>query len=732
MNAPYDGDHGPGTGGEQRGQYPPVPPAQPQAQQGTPYPQDPYLQDAYTADPYAPQDPAAPAADALYDQATRPMPTVPQHPSGARPWPQAPAPGPAPQTGMPQRTPVEEPTAQIPAVGGFAAPGEPPQRDAFAHLYRDQQQPYEPQRPSDRPPVPAPGQFVPQPAQPPQPPAAEPAAEPEAAAPAKSGKAANLLKSSAVMAAGTMVSRVLGFARNLVMAAAIGVGTLNDDYQVANTLPTMIYILVGGGALNAVFIPQLVRAMKNDEDGGEAYANRLLTLVVVMLAGVTTVCVLGAPLFIRMMSPTIADDPARMDVAVAFARYCLPTMFFMGVHVVLGQILNARERFGAMMWTPVLNNIIIIATFGSFIWAFGSFSDSGVSASTITPEGVRLLGIGTLLGLVVQSLAMLPYLRDAGFRIRPRFDWRGQGLGKALGLAKWTFFFVLANQLGLVVVTQLATAAGATAEKAGHPGTGITAYNFALQLWQMPQAIITVSVMTAVLPRISRAAHDGDASAVRDDLSHGLRTSAVAIVPCAFAFLALGVPTATLMFASGSGVGGATNIGFILMAFGLGLIPYSAQYVILRGFYAYEDTRTPFYNTVIVAAVNAAASGLSFLVLPARWAVAGMAASYGLGYAIGVGVAWRRLRNRLGGDLDGARVVRTYARLAGACLPAALIGGAVSYGIGQVLGYGFAGSLAALIGGGLVLVAVFYLAAKRMRIDELNAMVGMVRGRLGR
>ncbi|MGW1196952.1 murein biosynthesis integral membrane protein MurJ [Streptomyces sp. NPDC002536] len=736
MNAPYDGDHGPGTGGEQRGQYPPVPPAQPQAQQGTPYPQDPYLQDAYTADPYAPQapyapqDPAAPTADALYDQATRPMPAVPQHPSGARPWPQTPAP--APQTGMPQRTPVEEPTAQIPAVGGFAAPGEPPQRDAFAHLYRDQQQPYEPQRPSDRPPVPAPGQFVPQPAQPPQPPAAEPAAEPEAAAPAKSGKAANLLKSSAVMAAGTMVSRVLGFARNLVMAAAIGVGTLNDDYQVANTLPTMIYILVGGGALNAVFIPQLVRAMKNDEDGGEAYANRLLTLVVVMLAGVTTVCVLGAPLFIRMMSPTIADDPARMGVAVAFARYCLPTMFFMGVHVVLGQILNARERFGAMMWTPVLNNIIIIATFGSFIWAFGSFSDSGVSASTITPEGVRLLGIGTLLGLVVQSLAMLPYLRDAGFRIRPRFDWRGQGLGKALGLAKWTFFFVLANQLGLVVVTQLATAAGATAEKAGHPGTGITAYNFALQLWQMPQAIITVSVMTAVLPRISRAAHDGDASAVRDDLSHGLRTSAVAIVPCAFAFLALGVPTATLMFASGSGVGGATNIGFILMAFGLGLIPYSAQYVILRGFYAYEDTRTPFYNTVIVAAVNAAASGLSFLVLPARWAVAGMAASYGLGYAIGVGVAWRRLRNRLGGDLDGARVVRTYARLAGACLPAALFGGAVSYGIGQVLGYGFAGSLAALIGGGLVLVAVFYLAAKRMRIDELNAMVGMVRGRLGR
>jgi putative peptidoglycan lipid II flippase len=156
------------------------------------------------------------------------------------------------------------------------------------------------------------------------------------------------------------------------------------------------------------------------------------------------------------------------------------------------------------------------------------------------------------------------------------------------------------------------------------------------------------------------------------------------------------------------------------------------QYVVLRGFYAYEDTRTPFYNTVIVAAVNAAASGLCYLVLPARWAVAGMAASYGLAYAVGVGVAWKRLRKRLGGDLDGRHVVRTYTRLVGAGIPAALFGGAAAYAITGVVGAGMAGSLAALAGGGLVLIAVFYIAAKRMRIEELTAMVGMVRGRLGR
>ncbi|WP_030193337.1 murein biosynthesis integral membrane protein MurJ [Streptomyces sp. NRRL S-87] len=725
MNAPYDGDRAQGASGtapsREGGEGAPVPgqvppPASPA--------QDPYVQEAYEQDPYRSQDLAAqdPVTEALYDRAAHPppppgtfqepgplydRPAASPYSPDPRVWAQTPPPEP---DGPSRHLPYGDHATTTEFVGVDAlvtrASDEGAEPDAFAHLYRDQQAAPQPQAPAEEAPVAAPAPSKP------------------------AGRAAGLLKSSALMAAGTIVSRITGFMRTLVMATAIGVGTFNDTYQIANTLPTMIYILVGGGALNAVFIPQLVRAMKNDDDGGEAYANRLLTLVVVLLAGVTTVCVLAAPLFITMMSPKIASDPQQRDVAVAFARYCLPTMFFMGVHVVMGQILNARGRFGAMMWTPVLNNIVVIATFGAFIWAFGGFTSTHVSAATVTPEGVRLLGIGTLLGLTVQALAMVPYLRDAGFKPRLRFDWRGHGLGKAVGLAKWTFFFVLANQIGLVVVTQLATWAGSVADKQGYSGTGITAYNYALNLWQMPQAIITVSVMTAVLPRISRSAHDGDAAAVRDDISYGLRTSAVAIVPCAFAFLALGVPMATLLYA-GSG-SGARNIGFILMAFGLGLIPYSVQYVVLRGFYAYEDTRTPFYNTVIVASVNAAASALAFFVLPARWAVVGMGAAYGLAYAAGVGVAWRRLRTRLGGDLDGAHVVRTYARLAGACVPAAVLGGGTAYAVMALLGSGALASLAALVAGGLVLMGVFFTAAKRMRIEELNAMVGMVRGRLGR
>ncbi|WP_371603341.1 murein biosynthesis integral membrane protein MurJ [Streptomyces sp. NBC_01220] len=721
MNAPYDGDRGQGTGGAGYPEGPPVPPG---PEQVPPAP-DPYLQDAYDYDPYRSQDLSAqdPVSEALYDRAAHPppppgtyqqpqplyqQPPAAQYPPDPRIWAQTPPPEP---DGPSRHLPYGDDAATTQFVGlddlVTQASTNREEPDAFAHLFRDQEGPAG---------TPAPDRPEPSPAPAPAPPKSG------------GGRASSLLKSSAVMAAGTLVSRLTGFVRSLVITAALGAALLGDSFTIAYTLPTMIYILTVGGGLNSVFVPQLVRSMKDDEDGGEAYANRLLTLVMVALGLIVAVAVFAAPFLIRLMSSTIAGDPAANNVATTFARYCLPTIFFMGVHVVMGQILNARGKFGAMMWTPVLNNIVMIVTFGLFIWVYGTSHESQMGVTTIPPEGVRLLGIGTLLGLVVQALAMIPYLREAGFRFRPRFDWRGHGLGKTVRLAKWTVLFVLANQAGVLVVTQLATSAG---KASGQNGAGFLAYSNAQLIWGMPQAIITVSVMAALLPRISRAAHDNDPGAVRDDISQGLRNSAVAIVPVAFAFLALGVPMCTLLYAS-SGPEAARSMGFILMAFGLGLIPYSVQYVVLRGFYAYEDTRTPFYNTVIVALVNAAASAVCYVVLPAQWAVVGMAASYGLAYAVGVGIAWRRLRNRLGGDLDGAHVLRTYARLCLAAIPAAVIAGGVGFGLLHMLGDGASGSLLALLCGGIVLLGVFVVAAKRMRIEEINGMVGMIRGRLGR
>ncbi|MGW1373339.1 murein biosynthesis integral membrane protein MurJ [Streptomyces sp. NPDC002446] len=735
MNAPYDGDRGRGANGDPRGPVPPTP--------SFPADQDPFVQDAYRNDPHQAQDPTAqaPVTEAPYDRAAHPPspPAQPSHPLYQQPAagrhtpdPQLWSSPPEPQ-GPAQHAPYGEDAATTQFAKPFTqATDERPQSDAFAHLYRDQQ-PYEPQRPSPAGPPAGPhaAAAAPVPDAVPQQPAAptpEPAPVP-AAGKSSGGRASGLLKSSAVMAAGTMVSRLTGFIRSALIVAALGGAVLGDSWQVAYQLPTMIFILTIGGGLNSVFVPQLVRAMKEDDDGGEAYANRLLTLVVVVLGVLTVLSVFAAPLLVKLVSFDISRDPAANEVAVAFTRYCVPTIFFMGLHVVMGQILNARGRFGAMMWTPVLNNIVMIATFGLFIGVYGTAETSHIGVTTIPDEGLRLLGIGTLLGLVVQALAMIPYLRDADFKLRLRFDWRGHGLGKAAKLAKWTVLFVLANQAGVLVVTQLSTWAGNTADQQGHPGTGFISYASAQLIWNMPQAIITVSVMAALLPRLARSAHDGDTGAVRDDISQGLRTSAVAIVPISFGFLSLGIPLCTLVYgSSGAGI----PMGYMLMAFGVGLIPFSVQYVVLRAFYAYEDTRTPFYNTVIVAAVNAAASGLCFLILPARWAVVGMAASYGLAYIIGVGVAWRRLGKRMDGDLDTAHVVRTYARLAGASVPATIVSGAVVYGIMQTLGSGFLGSLTGLIAGIAALLAVFYVAARKMRIEEMNALVGMVRSKLGR
>ncbi|MFE0384072.1 murein biosynthesis integral membrane protein MurJ [Streptomyces bungoensis] len=787
MNAPYDGDRGQGAAGPGHPGTPPEP-----GQVPPQHAADMYLQDAYDEDPYRAQDLSAqdPVAEALYDRAAHPPPPPgaygQQQPLYAPPaqspyapdprvWAQTPAP--EPEGGATQHLPYgDHPrTTQFVGVDDLVTHSgeEYHEPDAFAHLFRDQQQGggasqggsaavpgpaaapgagQGPSGPFQAPPHAQSPQHTPQyaetpypaapvtaggPAQPPVPgPAtgpAGPSAPAEAAAPVapaakKGGRATGLLKSSAVMAAGTMVSRLTGFVRSALIVSALGLGFLGDSFQVAYQLPTMIYILTVGGGLNSVFVPQLVRAMKEDEDGGEAFANRLLTLVMVALAALTGLAMFAAPLLVRMLSNPVATNPAANDVAVTFTRYFLPSIFFMGIHVVMGQILNARGKFGAMMWTPVLNNVVIIVTLGMFIWVYGTAANSHMTVTSIPPQGQRLLGVGVLLGLVVQALAMIPYLRETGFRIRLRFDWKGHGLGKAAMLAKWTVLFVLANQAGAMIVTQLSTAAGKDSDVSG---TGFAAYANAQLIWGLPQAIITVSLMAALLPRISRSAAEGDGGAVRDDISQGLRTTAVAIVPIAFGFLALGIPMCTLIFGS-SGTSEATNMGYMLMAFALGLIPYSVQYVVLRAFYAYEDTRTPFYNTVIVAAVNAGASVLCYLVLPSRWAVAGMAASYGLAYAIGVGVAWRRLRKRLGGDLDGARVIRTYARLGIASVPAALLSGAACYGIGHTLGQGVVGSFAALIAGGAVLLGVFFVAARRMRIEELNSLVGMVRGRLGR
>ncbi|WP_328982659.1 murein biosynthesis integral membrane protein MurJ [Streptomyces mirabilis] len=539
------------------------------------------------------------------------------------------------------------------------------------------------------------------------------------AAPKKAKGGGGLLRSSALMAVGTVVSRATGLIRQVLQGAALGTGLLATTYNQANTVPTSLYFLLIGGALNSVLVPQLVRARAEDLDGGAAFEQRLVTLVLCVLAAGTALATWAAP---EIISVYQRDTPATHDafeLTVTFARFLLPQIFFYGVFSIFGQVLNARNRFGAMMWTPVLNNLVLISMFGLYL----GLMTAPEQVSDVTDAQVRLLGIGTTLALALQALALIPYARAAGFRFRPRFDWRGTGLRKSVNAARWTLLFVLANLVASTVVTRLASSADAALPR---DGVGYTAYSYAQQIWMLPQSIVTVSLVTALLPRMSRAVTEQRVDDLRADLSRALRISGVIIVPAAFFFLAFGPQIAQLLFAHGAANTAATvPLGHMLQAFGLGLIPFSAQYLLLRGFYAFEDTRTPFRMAVWISGINIALATACHLLLPPRWAVTGMAAAYALSYAIGLLLTALRLRRRTEGLLDGRRICRTYTKLTAAATVAGAAGWLIARSCSQSLTSVSLAPALSLAAGGIAMVLLFLLLARLLRIVELRSLPGL-------
>ncbi|MFI2738549.1 murein biosynthesis integral membrane protein MurJ [Streptomyces sp. NPDC018711] len=524
-------------------------------------------------------------------------------------------------------------------------------------------------------------------------------------------KKPSALRSGALMAAGSLVSRATGFVRASVVAAALGAGLVADGYAVGNTVPTIVYMLLLGGALNAVFVPELVKAAKEHEDGGAAYTDRLLTLCGLALVALTAVAVSAAPLIVDTY--TDYAGPQR-DMTIAFARACLPQILFLGLFTLLGQVLNARGRFGAMMWAPVLNNVVAVAVFGLFLVV----GDGG----ELTPGETALLGWGTTAGIAVQTLALLPSLRAAGFRWRPRLDWRGSGLAAPLRSAGWLVLLVLTNQGAYWVTTWLATSAGADPDVSGG---GLAAYNNAYLLWTVPHGIVTVSLVTALLPRMSGAAADGDLAGVRRDVSYALRTSAAAVVPAACALLALAVPLMTVVFGYGATGGDDVRaMSWTLMAFAPGLVALSGQYVCTRAFYALRDTRAPFLLNLVIAALNAGLSYAAYQLLPTRWAVTGMAAAYSLALWAGWAVTAYALRRRLGGASGGA--LPALARLLVAAVPAA------GYGLFVADGSMAAGPVVAGLAGAATILAVFALLARPLRLTEVQALLASTTARLRR
>jgi putative peptidoglycan lipid II flippase len=466
-------------------------------------------------------------------------------------------------------------------------------------------------------------------------------------------------------------------------------------------------------------VPQLVRAIRNDADRGEGYTQRIVTVAALFLAAVSVVLVAAAPWIVRLYFD--GHTPADTADAVAFARYCLPQVFFYGMFVLVGQVLNAHGRFGPMMWAPIANNAVAIAVLVLYLVGFGASSNGSYSSGE-----ELLLGLGSTAGIVVQLLVLLPYLRAAGFVYRPRLDIRGTGLSHTFALGVWTVLFVVVNQLAYVVVTRLATGGSA------QDGTGYTIYAFSFLITQVPHSIVTVSLGTAILPRLSASAAAADARSFSRLLGSTLRGSLAIIVPFAALVPVIAVNLAHVLFGFGASAHAYTHYGPTLVVFAPGLVLFTIQYLMLRGYYAIEDTKRAFWNQCAVAIVNVAAAIVLVGLVSAEHVAPALAAAYGLAYLVGAILSYRGLSRRLG-PLDGGGLTRFLVRLVVASAVAAVVAWLASRGLTDVIG-GDGWLKAVVVTGvaGVVDLAILVVAARAMHLVEVTSVADAVFARLGR
>ncbi|MGF1664544.1 MAG: murein biosynthesis integral membrane protein MurJ, partial [Kineosporiaceae bacterium] len=411
--------------------------------------------------------------------------------------------------------------------------------------------------------------------------------------PARSGTGrAGIARASAVMAAGTATSRVLGFVRLALLAAVLGATAENlaaNAFAVANTIPNALYLLIAGGALNAVLVPQIVRADADGEAGRERL-DRLFTISLVGMAALTVVLTLSAGLLIDLYTDDL--PPEQVGLAVAFAVWTIPQVFFYGLYALVGQVLNARGSFGPYMWAPVANNVVAILGLAGVLAVSGTLSAR--PPADFGPLLVAALAGTATLGVVVQALVLIPALRATGFRFRPRWRWRGTGLRSAGSVAAWTFAGLVLSQVAYLVLNRVATAAEEAARVDGTADrtASVAAWGFAFVIFMLPHGLVAVSVVTAQFTAFARAAGDRDLDRLRREASAAVRLLVVGMALPAVALVVLAQPVAMLLFGGDAGRGLA--VGMVLAAMALGLPAFSATYQMQRVFYALTEGRTPF------------------------------------------------------------------------------------------------------------------------------------------
>ncbi|HWG00384.1 MAG TPA: murein biosynthesis integral membrane protein MurJ [Trebonia sp.] len=537
------------------------------------------------------------------------------------------------------------------------------------------------------------------------------------------GTQPNLARSSKAMALGTIASRGTGFLRTLVQVVALGGAQLANAYNNSNTLPNTVYYLMLGGIFTSVVVPLLVRAAKNDPDRGEAYAERIFTLAAITLLIVTAVATAFAAPIVDLYSGGISGS--EHHVMVVFAYFFIPQIFFYGMDSLLGAILNTKGSFGPNMWTPVINNVVVIAVLGLFIAVGGK----DISTQHVSSFDVQLLGIGTTLGIVIQSLALFPIVKRAGFSFRLRFDFRRAEIREIGRMAGWMLGYVVSQWASNLILQIVANVAS---KHDPNSPTGYSAYAYAYQLFQLPYAIVGISVISALLPRMSGHATDRRYSLVREDFSTGVRLASVIVVPAAVFLGALGAPLCEFLFAYGHmSIDGARYIGEVFGMFCLGLVPFMLTQLQLRVFYSFHDNRTPAIIGVVMLAVGVIGDLVALSVLPPRQVVIGLGAAYGLVTLTGAVLAWPMLLRHVG-SLDGWRITRSLVRMFLATIPGLIWAFVVMAVAGSVLHQGTFYGLASVIIGGGGATLLYAFCARMFGIEEFQVLLRTVLGRFGR
>lgn len=471
-----------------------------------------------------------------------------------------------------------------------------------------------------------------------------------------------LLRSAGQVAIGTLMSRVTGFIRTIALAALLGSTLTNNAYNVANTLPNMVFELLLGGVLTSVIVPLLVRAERGLEQFGldpNLYAQRLFTLAVVMLTAATVVGVALSGVLVTMMN--IPPSEPHHDTATLMAMLLLPQMIFYGIGALAGAVLNTRESYQAPAWTPVLNNVVVIAVALGMI----VLRKSGSAFSTTE---VVILCLGTTLGIVVQALALIPAWRKVGFRWKWRWEPSRMGLGELRSLAGWVLGYVIIGQVGYIVATNVANEASKTR---GFEGA-MSQWTYASLLFQLPYGILGVSLLTAIMPKMSRAARDHDWPKVKEFLADGTRLTGLGLIPVSIAFWILAVPLTVLFFNNLRFDGDAArSTGLILAASSFGLLPYAVSLLQLRVFFAAKDTKTPTLIMVLIVAVRIALS-VACLALPVQYMTLGLAVANSVAFLVGAIAGDVVLRRRFG-RLGSGAVVRELAKIAAAAVIGVLL-----------------------------------------------------------